>query len=380
MAEAGIEEALTHLFHNASNRATEGWTLVDGNVVKERWLGSNKVVTIITAANPPEIIAKAYVQVPLRTNFIEPPRTIRATTTNDALFAKGMVAKGQIDLSGNRIMTDSFDSTDPAYSTNGRYDPAKNKDGGDVATNAAVIDSLNVWNAEIYGKASTGPGGTVRIGPTGSVGSKAWHAAGKKGLEPGWTSDDMNIYFPEVKAPFSGGAFSIGGTGGLVDGVNYSYILGPGNYETSELELRNQQMLVTGHAVLYVRGDVEVSGLGGIRIAPGGSLKLFVKGNEASLGGNGVINETGNAANFSYYGLPSNKSVTMAGNATFVGTIYAPNAALTLSGSGSSDTDFVGSSVSNTVKMNGHFKFHYDESLGKFGPRRGYTVTSWNEI
>ncbi len=42
-------------------------------------------------------------------------------------------------------------------------------------------------------------------------------------------------------------------------------------------------------------------------------------------------------------------------------------------------TDFVGASVSRTVRMNGHFKFHYDESL-KLLAGRGYIVTDWKEL
>ena len=37
-------------------------------------------------------------------------------------------------------------------------------------------------------------------------------------------------------------------------------------------------------------------------------------------------------------------------------------------------------SVTKTVKMNGHFKFHYDESLAEIGWTRGFLINSWNEI
>ena len=39
-----------------------------------------------------------------------------------------------------------------------------------------------------------------------------------------------------------------------------------------------------------------------------------------------------------------------------------------------------GASVSYSVKMNGHYNFHYDESLMSSGPSRGYIVTSWREL
>ena len=98
-----------------------------------------------------------------------------------------------------------------------------------------------------------------------------------------------------------------------------------------------------------------------------------------SLGGNGIVNP-GDAMNFQYYGMPSNTTLSYSGNAAFTGVIYAPNADFTLGGGGNGIYDFVGASVTSTVKMNGHFHFHYDENLKRIGPSRGYIITSWNEI
>ena len=106
---------------------------------------------------------------------------------------------------------------------------------------------------------------------------------------------------------------------------------------------------------------------------------MYVAGASTSLGGQGVINGGAKASSFGYWGLPSNTSISMHGNAAFTGTIYAPQAALTLGGGGNSDYDFVGATITSSVKMNGHFKFHYDEALKAFGPRRGYAVASWEE-
>ncbi|HYE30717.1 MAG TPA: hypothetical protein VEH27_04770 [Methylomirabilota bacterium] len=381
VAEAGIEEALAHLYYNLTNRGADGWTLQDGQWTKERTLGTSKYIVQITPDNPPVVTAKGYVKHPQREEFL-PPRSVRVTGTNDALWAKGMVAKGLIELNGNGIRTDSFDSTDPTASTGGMYDPTKARDNGDIATNLQVTDGLNVWNADIYGKASTGPGGTVKIGPNGSVGPMEWHAAGKKGIAPGWSNDDMNVQFPDVRAPWTGGAFSVNGTGATVAGISYDFILGTGNYEANgTMNLNNKKMLITGNAVLYVKGDFSVSGNnGGIYIAPGAKLAMYVNGSSTSIAGNGVVNATGNALNFQYYGLPSNTSLSMGGNATFIGSIYAPQAAMVMNGGGSTVTDFVGASITGSVKMNGHYNFHYDEGLGKWGPWRSFVVTQWNEI
>jgi len=121
-----------------------------------------------------------------------------------------------------------------------------------------------------------------------------------------------------------------------------------------------------------------------IILAPGVRLLLYVgdttgSGASASLGGSGISNQ-GSAMDFEYWGMPSNTSLSYSGNAAFTGVIYAPNADFTLGGGGNGIYDFVGASVTSTVKMNGHFHFHYDENLKRIGPSRGYIITSWNEI
>ncbi len=107
---------------------------------------------------------------------------------------------------------------------------------------------------------------------------------------------------------------------------------------------------------------------------------MYVAAPSARLSGNGVINNGGNATNFYYFGLPSNTDVSFGGNAAFTGVIYAPQADFHLGGGGSTTYDFVGASVTKTVHMNGHFKFHYDEALRRHGPSRGYIIQTWDEI
>lgn len=402
VAEAGVEEAMAHINMNGTNRVLDSWTVFQSGqsvggmsedddenqssggapvyVVRERTIGTSKYKVYISRdIDPPIIYSEGHVLNPKNSEYLAKPRVLRVTTASDFLFTKGMVAKGEIDLSGNNIKTDSFDSSDPNYSTDGKYDPAKAKDNGDVATNSSLVDSLDVWNADVYGRVATGPGGMVKIGKNGAVGSKAWHDAGNNGIEDGYSSDDMNVQFPNVKAPFSGGAFTP--SNGTVDGTNYTYVIGTGNWQMTTLQLsgNNGSMLVNGDAVLYITGDVSLTGQSYIYIAPGATLQMYVAGANTSIGGRGVMNSDAKASQFGYWGLPSNTQISMTGNAAFTGTIYAPQAALTLGGGGNTPYDFVGATITDSVRMNGHFEFHYDEALRTFGPRRGYTIASWNE-
>ena len=77
--------------------------------------------------------------------------------------------------------------------------------------------------------------------------------------------------------------------------------------------------------------------------------------------------------------MPTNTSIDYKGNASFVGTIKAPQATLKLGGGGTSDYDFIGSAVVRSLTMNGHFHIHYDEAVLN-AQSHEYGVSAWNEV
>jgi len=368
IAESGIEEALTQLHANDTNLvANNNWTLVDGKYY-QKWLtiAADRYLAGFFTNIPPVLVSQGFVRLPLSTNTIS--RTIVVRTRLDALFAKGMVARQNIDINGNFISLDSFDSADPNYSTNGQYDPNKRKDNATIAANSNIF---NVGNADIRGKIASGPFGIPNIGPNGTVGDNAWVDGGNHGIQTNHWSNDSNFSFFDVDPP----------PGGAVPPPSqnpYDYVLANGNYLINTGTFGGK-VNVTGSATLLVTTDVKFKGQDSINIQPGASLKLYVSAASASIAGQGVQNDTGNAANFIYYGLPSNTSLSYSGNAGLIGSIYAPNADFTLSGGGNSNIDFAGASVTKSVKMNGHCNFHFDENLMRAGPHRGWIATSWDE-
>ncbi|MDW7979693.1 MAG: hypothetical protein RMH97_03915 [Verrucomicrobiales bacterium] len=408
VAEAGVEEALSHLNRNApyfdpvegtNNLACNGWTNLGGNRYgcPRRFLGQNYYDVTITLVGLTPIIesvgyvyeaglygsaprimfASAGVQVPAGYQA----RRIRTFTKIDSLFAVAMAARSRIDLNGFNVNTDSFDSADPNFSDNGRYptnNVNKTRDNGDVATNGEIINTLDVGNAKVKGKVKTGPGGTIRIGPQGSVGSRAWVEGGNRGIQPGWSANDMNVVFPPVGLPNTTW-LPKSRDNKKIDGTQYDYVFTQsGDYEIGS----GANILVTNgaHVRLRITGDFKMAGNDDIiRIMPGASLKIYMQGSSFQISGRGVVNETGNAASFYYFGLPSNTEIKFSGNASFTGAIYAPNADFTLGGGGNNTYDFVGASVTKTVKMNGHFNFHYDENLARIGSYRGFIPTLWTE-
>jgi hypothetical protein len=399
MMEAGLEEGLTQVhYHGITNLSANGWVHVSSAYgaayYRKRFLGTSYYEVFIVPSDPPVLYGFGYVEKPLapvaqvgailgalfspeeqQQSYLR--RGARVSTKKDPLFAKAMVAEGQIDLKGRNIRTDSFDSTRSDLSTNGKYDPAKTSDKGDVATNSSLTNSLNVGNADIKGRVATGPRGTVAIGPNGSVGSSVWVNSNQKGIMPGWATDDMAVDFKEVSPPSDFGVtIPTGGTD--ADGNQYDYVLEEGgNYEIGSF---GGKVLVTGDAVIHVTDWMEFTGQDQIVIQPGASLQLYVSAPEALIGGNGVLNLDGSALAFQYLGLPENHTLQYQGNGEFIGVVYAPDTDFYLGGGGNSVYDFIGASITKTVQMNGHYKFHYDEALSRLGPIRDYIVNSWNEI
>jgi len=384
MAEAGVEESLAQLnpaallFSTNIDRGANGWTLeADGMYhAPQRIITSGSVTNgyydvAITADPLPVIYATGYVTIPALSATIS--RSIRVTTATTTVFRGSMAARVNIDLKGNGVSTDSFDSMDPLHSTNGLYYAPWHKDAGDVASTEGMI---NVQNANVRGTLYTGPSGGYTIGAQGSVGDLAWVDGGTNGLQPGHYRNDFNQDFPPVLPPFE---TAIPPMGGIVSGTNYTWVLGNGNYKAlCEAKFgTGDTILVEGSAVLYVTGDFLMQGNSSIVIAAGANLQLYVGGSSTVIG---TLNNAGNCATFTYFGLPSNTSVSLAGNDVFLGSIYAPSADLTMSGGGKNTLDYQGACAVQTIGMNGHFNFHFDENLKRNGPVRGYQISSWKEI
>ena len=515
VVEAGLEDALAHLnAHGTTNLNCDGWSYnaVTLSYSMTRSIGQDFYTVIISnfASGTPIIESRGYVQAPSilasapcgsdaplladagaspTISFIG--RGVRVNTTRSSLFIKGMVAKDSIDLNGNNITTDSFDSANPLYSTNGLYNSGKRRANGDVAVNSSLVNSLDIGNANIYGHIATGPNGSVSIGSQGVVGDEQWHA-NHTGVQDGYLRNDMNVSFPDVKVPFTGGftpgpgditnvtvniatnggttftsvsypfttepvltnypvtstTYPNGSPGPVTTSVttntsanssqtqptmgtylgtvtsnyvssgpssgrgwwfnynaitsrttnytyptftytsgstyttntttsvtHYDYVLEAGDdYQISDL---NGSIYVKGSARLYVSSGLS---LNGVTIKPGGHLDLYCGAASVSLSGNNTANSSGVASAFQFWGLSTCTSISLSGNAAFVGTIYAPYADFRLNGGGNNTYDFVGASISKSVQMNGHFNFHYDEALGRLGGNGSFVISSWSEM
>jgi hypothetical protein len=300
-------------------------------------------------------------------------RIVQCTTTNNPTFSKGIVARRGINMNGNNVTVDSFDSSTNTASTNGRWDEHKRRSNGDVASNDTITNAVNVGNANIYGRVSTGPFGTVALGPNGKVGDLAWHASGSRGIKTGWSTDDMNVEFPDVVMPSVAWAAMPGASGGTIT-FNSS-----GHYQMQSGTLGGKIVVNAPNVVLRIDGGLNFSGShDGITINSNASLTVYLNCASAKVTGQGIINP-GRAKDCIIYGTSALTDLDIGGNGEATCVVYAPYANVKLHGGGSSDADFQGALMANSFTFTGHYNVHYDESLGRMGLWRGFTITSWNE-
>jgi hypothetical protein len=293
-----------------------------------------------------------------------------------------IMVTGTVQFSGFNVTVDSFDSSNTNYSTGGLYDATKALANGDVVTSSSVSNAIYIGDSKVYGSVHTGPGGIVGVDtgnhPGDSVGDSAWVNGGNIGIESGHALQDGGFIPTDVTLPnvtwMPPTTYKQ-----KINNVMYQYKLDNSSPWTLST-LSSSIYISSPNTVLYVSSSLSMGSGTQIYIAPGASLTMYVGAASASIGGQGVINSTGLARDFTYYGLPSNTSVGIQANASFTGQIYAPEAYVTVGGGGSSPYDFSGQIISQSMKMNGHFNVHYDQNLPPVSVPGGYAAASWNEL
>ncbi len=204
LAEAGAEEALSHINKNAGNFALDGWvasgtnythgtrTLGDGNYSVMISGSPGSTVTITSTGN-------AHYQ---DADYLSRTVQVRAMSALGLPRQVGLVASS-ISFGGN-VNVDSYDSSNPGYSTSNMfaaYDPAKSSDKALVASTG--IGFSVGGSSHIYGSVASSPGNTVTAKGAASVGDKSW---GSKGIEAGHNSATFTNTYVDVSVPFTSAA------------------------------------------------------------------------------------------------------------------------------------------------------------------------------
>lgn len=293
-------------------------------------------------------------------------RTIEVVARPTGTFTNALLSDGTMSMNNHNILVDSYDSRDPAKSTNGFYDVIKRQQNGHIATNGQLIDA---GSAQIYGNAQTNGGTVLNISNV-----------------TGQIVDNFYQEMPPVLQPTSpttpGGPTTVNGTTSLQATASGT------TYNLTNIDLSGQSVLtLTGdpngsatYVQIIVQNNISVSGQGAIVLGPGVFARIFLQGN-ASISGNGITNPN-SPRNLQIYGMPpilnAPQSITISGNGGLRASVYAPTYDIRMVGGGNGDSIY-GAFVGKSVAMTGIQSVHYDEALSEGGLISDYRIASWYE-
>ena len=140
VAEAGLEEAIAHLMANGTNLSADGWTVSTNECSKQRAFGDGFYLVTMSGTNPVTVTSVGSVRAPLQDNLYI-SRTVQVTAQQNIPLSGALIVRDYINLNGNNVLTDSFDSTNPLKSVSGQYVPAVAGAKGDVIAMGGMINS-----------------------------------------------------------------------------------------------------------------------------------------------------------------------------------------------------------------------------------------------
>jgi len=393
LAEAGIEDGFFEMNERypqgSAFLSANGWQSIGGGIAALQTLGAgdtgySKTVTNLTDSNG-NVVGSYTVQVinPTGTNpyilakgtvanapyGIQVSRLTKIVLESSAMFNFALFSNQAINLNGNNVTTDSYNSSDPAYSTSGAYDASKKRDRGDIGTNAGVVNAISVGNADIYGVAAVGPGGSISIGSNGRVGP---FGTGDGVIASGYFRSDIAVDLPDAALPADFSTVTATAKGDIKNSMTIT----SGDYTATSIKLSSSDRITfSGNVRIYVSGDIDTTGNSELKLLAGGSVKIYAAG-AIKVAGNGVANGATTPDKFQFYGLNTCTDAKISGNGAFTGVVYAPNASMAISGNGV----LYGAVVADSITMGGNAAFHYDEALKTTIGGSGYTVKCWQEI
>jgi hypothetical protein len=431
LAENGLEEAMYAMnktveddsyawpswANNGTGTTSGTWRKWTGYTFDQNATGMVRVYIADYKGTAPRIIARSTITLG-GTRAAPVEKWIEVRLRKTSKFSSGLVAKNSVIFNGNNTTVDSWNSDpdgDPStpaipYSTDVRMD------NGSVGSISVGVDAVWVQNADIWGFVSTGgtdPTGTV--GTNGSIlGSASTYDAdtwSSSNVDPSRVSTDFSASFEAVEPPAgtykaitaittdrvlpdpADVALGLAATNRAVEDGKIVYY-----YSANHIQLAASEVFaVTGGYKVVLRltdssQAVRITGNAKISVdaATSSALALYTDG-DITIAGNGVANgtdldssntisdsEAGQPINFQIWGTKTTgtQSISVAGNGTFSGIIYAPQGDVTMNGNGS----ISGSVVANNITLTGNANFHYDESLANYDGGNPYRVARWKEL
>jgi len=375
LAEAGIEEALSHVMRNTNGFGVDGWTLGSGGYRKQRLLGDGYYSTKIAGSPGGTVfITSTGFGAWRASNYVA--RTVKVVAQTPSPFIPIGLEATNITFGGS-FGADSFDSSSSLYSTGGMYDPAKATALVTIATPGQFL-SLG-GGSHIRGYVATGPGGTVIMSGSSFVGDETYSG---RGIQAGHQTNNFTATFPPVFPPYSPPFDTLDNvqtpTNGTVNGVTYTYLLTGGNYFITNLDsgAYGKSIYVGSNATLYVTGNIDVSKIvfstNYTSITNRPNLELYVAAPSVTFTPSIV---GGTPPQFKVFALPSCETMTLTSGDPFIGIIYAPQVNLRATG----HSAVCGAIVAATFACFGTFDIHFDSSTQGIAAKE-FRILSWAEL
>ncbi len=261
------------------------------------------------------------------------------TTPPETTFTFAVFGNKSVTMSGS--FTDSY-TGNPANHILGQYV------NGDVGTNSLQSCSIQMsGGTEIFGKAWVGVGGNPVTGICKSGGSLVYN----NNTGNLTTAKDMT-----PKADPGGGTLM----GALNVSGGATKTLSAGNYRFTSISLSggSSTLTIDGQVMLHIDGNLTLSG-GSRIIVTTGPVTIYVNGQKMDISGGSLINNSQIPKNLIIYGTAGLQTANLSGGSSQYALVYAPTAAITLSGG----QNTFGSVIGSTVNLSGGSSVHFDESL-----------------
>lgn len=380
-AEAGVDEALAQINASPTDFSANSWGGSGGTYGPVTRSMNNGYYSVSIVGGPvPSIYATGFVNVAATSGQVV-SRRVKVTARQLGLFPVAFAAVNYIQMNGNGPASDSYNSHDPNLSSNGLYDPNKTSTNGNVAIQTG---SINIGNHTIVGNLYVGPTANSSVSPSQVTGQIFY---------------DYDVQFPTVTlptptngywtaaVPVSTTTYVTNVTKKGVINITPTTVLEYHFTTSGDYQITDGSYPIEVDANVSVRLNVTASSFAppSLQIHDNGDINqsgtayVYFNGpTSVSIAGNTAIDASLRPENLWYYGLSSLQNITYSGNSTFVGVVYAPDADLKLNGGGNNN-GFIGSSITESITMNGHYDFHYDEYLSTLGSR-GFIPESWQEF
>ncbi|MBL7214932.1 MAG: hypothetical protein ISS71_04565 [Phycisphaerae bacterium] len=290
-------------------------------------------------------------------------RNIAATLRLKGLFDMAIQCREGVVLKGGTVIEaiDSDISLDP-----------------DDTDEKAIIGTNSINAGSIVLNNNVKIDGDVVVGVGGDVGTVI-KDLGASTLDRYSLSADVE--FPTVEPPAFVGPDTL-----IEVKIGEKTIGGGGDYPASGrfsgLKLKNDCILrVIDNCVLYITGDVNMSNSSEIIVDTTGnaSLVIYLDGSWISDNSSGVTNTTQSSSAFQLFGTGGvGQIIDLKAKGDMFGSVYAPNAILTVFSGG----DLYGAFVADSFELKNPARFYYDVALkdaSVLDEGAHYVISRWNE-